>query len=90
MASTNQLSPWIESLVDKTIQMLQNETLKKKIQLLVLQPFLQYFLELIFPYVIMICVIFGLLIILLISIIALLVFRSASPAVVKGVAEVVS
>lgn len=87
--AANQMSPWVESLLDKTIQMLQNDTLKKKIQLLVLQPFLQYFLELIFPYVIIICVIFGLLIILLISIIALLVFRSASPAVVKGVAEVI-
>lgn len=58
----------VENIVDKTIQMLQDDTLKKKIQLLVLQPFLQYLLELIFPYVVLTCVIFGVLIILMISI----------------------
>jgi hypothetical protein len=67
---------WIEHLLDKTIHTLQDETIKKKIQLLVIQPFLQYFLELVFPYVILICVVFGLMIILMISILGLLVFRA--------------
>ncbi len=82
---TNDLPVWLEKLVDKLIQSLQNETLKKKIQLLVLQPFLQYFIELIFPYVIIVCVVFGLLIILLISILAFLVFRLSPAAGVKEV-----
>lgn len=70
-----QLPPWIEKLVDRAIQMLQNDTMKKKIQIMVLEPLFQNMLELIFPYVIMICVIFGLMIILMVSILALLVFR---------------
>ncbi len=78
---SNELHPWIEKLVDRSIQMLQNETLKKKIQILILQPFLQYFLELIFPYVILICVVFGLMIIMMLSILALLVFRMNPTAV---------
>ena len=72
---TSKLSPWIESLIDKTIQMLQNDVLKKKIQLLILQPFLQYMIELVFPYVIIICVFFSLMILMMISIIGLLVYK---------------
>lgn len=72
---TSKLSPWIESLIDKTIQMLQNDVLKKKIQLLILQPFLQYMIELIFPYIIIICVFFSLMILMMISIIGLLVYK---------------
>jgi hypothetical protein len=74
---SSDMPPWLDKLVDRSIQMLQNDTLKKKIQLLVLQPFIQYFIELIFPYVIIVCVVFGLLIILMISIIGLLVFNKS-------------
>jgi hypothetical protein len=81
---TADMPPWIEKFLDKTIQMLQNDTLKKKIQILVLQPFLQYFIELIMPYVILICVVFGVMIILMISILAFLVFRLSPSAGVKG------
>jgi hypothetical protein len=75
------LHPWIEKFVDRSIQMLQNETLKKKIQILLLQPFLQYFIELLFPYVILVCVVFGLMIIMMLSILELLVFRMSPNAV---------
>jgi uncharacterized membrane protein len=70
----------IEKFLDKTIQILKNDTIKKKIELLIIQPFLQYSLDLIFPYVIILCVVFGILIISMISILCLLVFRFASPA----------
>jgi hypothetical protein len=79
--SQEALHPWIEKLVDRAIQMLQNDTLKKKIQILLLQPFLQYFIELVFPYVILVCVVFGLMIIMMLSILALLVFRVSPNAV---------
>lgn len=75
------LPRWAESFVDKAIHMLQNETLRKKIQLMVIQPFLQYFLELIFPYIIIICSIFGIMIISLFSILGLLLFRSSAQQV---------
>jgi len=64
-----------EKSVDKLIQMLQNDVLKRKIQILVLEPFLQYCIELVFPYVIIICVIIGLMILLMIAILGILVYK---------------
>lgn len=61
--------------------MLQDDVLKKKIQILILQPFLQYIIELIFPYVIIICAVFGLMILMMVSILGLLVFRLQTPPV---------
>lgn len=79
----------IEKFLDKTIQILKNDTIKKKIELLIIQPFLQYSLDLIFPYVIILCVVFGILVLSMISILVLLVFRlstpSASASVLNGV-----
>lgn len=81
------MSGWIEKIIDKTIQMLQDDVLKKKIQILILQPFLQYIIELIFPYVIIICAVFGLMILMMVSILGLLVFRLQTPvAAVMGLA----
>ena len=81
--SQQPMAPWIEKLIDKTIQMLQNDIFKKKIQILILQPFLQYMIELIFPYVIIVCVVFGLMIVLMMSILIVLVYKV--PAAVAGV-----
>jgi hypothetical protein len=58
--------------------MLKNDTIKKKIEIQILQPFTQYIIELIFPYVIIICVIFGIMIILLISTLGLLFYKVAA------------
>jgi hypothetical protein len=80
------LSPAIEKFLDKTIQMLQNENIKKKIEVLILQPFIQYLIELIFPYVIIICVVFGLLIIMLTSVLYLLIVQMGGVAQVAQVA----
>jgi hypothetical protein len=79
----SQLHPWIEQALDRLIQTLQNDTTKKKIQLLILQPFLQYFIDLLFPYLILILVIFGLMIILMIGILVTLIARN-SPAPSPG------
>jgi len=73
------LSPAMEKFLDKTIQMLQNENVKKKIEVLILQPFIQYLIELLFPYVIIICVVFGLLIIMLTSVLYLLIIQMSVP-----------
>ena len=70
----------IEKFLDKTIQILKNDTIKKKIELLIIQPFLQYSLDLIFPYVIILCVVFGILVLSMISILVLLVFRLSTPS----------
>jgi len=79
------LSPAIEKFLDKTIQMLQNENIKKKIEVLILQPFIQYLIELLFPYVIIICVVFGLLIIMLTSVLYLLIVQMGGVARVSQV-----
>ena len=73
--SDGSLHPFAEKFIDKTIQMLQNDILKKKIQILILEPFLQYFIELVFPYLIIVCVVFSLMILMMVSILGLLVFR---------------
>jgi hypothetical protein len=75
------LSPWLETFIDKTIQMLQNDVLKKKIQLLILEPFLQYIIELVFPYVVIVCAIFGIMLLMIVIILGLLVFRLNGGAV---------
>jgi len=75
----------IERFLDKTIQILKNDTIKKKIELLIIQPFLQYSLDLIFPYVIIICVVFGILILSMISILCLFVFRISGPSLANPV-----
>jgi hypothetical protein len=80
------MPPWIEKIIDRTIQMLQDDVLKKKIQILILQPFLQYVIELIFPYVIIICAVFGLMILMMVSILGLLVFRLQAPAAAVAMA----
>jgi len=73
---TQPLNPWVEQFVDKSIAMLQNDHLKKKIQIMLLQPFIQYFLELAFPYILIVCVVFAIMILLLMSAVGLLVYQA--------------
>jgi hypothetical protein len=88
METSAALPKWAESFVDKAIHLLQNETLRKKIQIMLLQPFLQYFLELIFPYIIIVCVVFGIMMISILSILALLLFQlQGATAAVASVAN---
>jgi uncharacterized membrane protein len=71
------ITPWIESLIDKTVHTLKDDTIKKKIQILILEPFIQYMIELIFPYMIIMCVVFAVLVALLISILWILMNKSS-------------
>jgi uncharacterized membrane protein len=71
------MTPWIESLIDKTVHTLKDDTIKKKIQILILEPFIQYMIELIFPYMIIMCVVFAVLVALLISILWILMNKSS-------------
>lgn len=79
-------SPMIEQLLDKAIQILQNDNLKKKIELHLLQPFMQHAIELVFPYVIIICAVFGVLIIVTTSILCILVFKITGGGAVAAAA----
>ena len=68
-------STWPEKILDTLIGHLQNDVIKTKIKLLVLEPFLQYFIELVFPYMILVCAVIGIMFLLMISILAILVYK---------------
>jgi hypothetical protein len=70
---------WLEKILDPLIRHLQNDVIKSKIKLLILEPFLQYCIELIFPYVILICAIIGIMILLMIIILFILVYKLRVP-----------
>ena len=53
--------------LEKTIQFLQSDEIIQKIHFFVIDPVLNHILERIFPYIILSCVLFGLLLILAIS-----------------------
>ena len=72
------LTPAIEKFLDKTIQILKDDTIKKKIQILILQPFIQYLIELIFPYLVILLVVFATMIVMITSILYLLLFKDNS------------
>ena len=78
------MTPWIESLIDKTVHTLKDDTIKKKIQILILEPFIQYMIELIFPYMIIMCVIFAVLVALLISILWILMYKTSSARIIPN------
>ena len=73
------LTPAIEKFLDKIIQLLKDDTIKKKIQIQILQPFIQYLIELVFPYFIIMCVVFSIILLMITSILYLLLFQ-ASPS----------
>ena len=77
---------WIEKLIDRAVQMLQNETLRQKIQIQLIEPLLTYMLERLFPYLVILCVVFGLMILSSASILVLLVMKPTAAAVATAIA----
>jgi len=75
------ITPAIEKFLDKIIQLLKDDTIKKKIQIQILQPFIQYLIELVFPYLIIMCVVFSIILLMITIILYLLLFQptAASP-----------
>jgi len=69
------LQPFIEKGIEKLIQIIQNDTIKKKIQILLLDPFMSYIIERLFPYLIVFGVIFIILIVLCVCIVWMLLIR---------------
>ena len=72
------ITPAIEKFLDKIIQLLKDDTIKKKIQIQILQPFIQYLIELVFPYFIIMCVVFSIIIVMITSILYLLLIQGHS------------
>ena len=93
-SSSSGVPVWIEKLLDRVVQLLQNETLRQKVQIQLLDPLVQYVLERMFPYLILLGVVFGLMILMSASILVLLVVKggaasSAATAAAASAAAVV-
>ncbi len=74
-SSSSGVPVWVEKLLDRGVQLLQNETLRRKVQIQLLDPLVQYILERMFPYLILVGVVFGLMILMSASILVLLVVK---------------
>jgi hypothetical protein len=77
-SSTSGVPIWIEKLLDRGVQLLQNETLRRKIQIQLLDPLVQYILERMFPYLILLGVVFGLMVLMTASILGILLVKGGS------------
>jgi len=53
----------MEQLMEKSIHMLNREDTRKKLQIYLIDPLLNHVMERVFPYIILICVLFALLLI---------------------------
>ena len=67
----------MEKTLDSMIGFLQNDILREKIKLMILDPFLQYAMERLFPYILLVCAIVISMILLLISILIVLLLRQS-------------
>lgn len=88
-SSSSGVPIWVEKLLDRGVQLLQNETLRRKVQIQLLDPLVQYILERMFPYLILVGVVFGLMILMSASILVLLVVKGDVAPSAASVAAVV-
>lgn len=72
-SSKRKTSDWLQRFLQKCIRLVQTDENKKMLQIFLLDPILNHVLERLFPYVLMLCVLFVLLTIM-ISMTLLLVF----------------
>lgn len=66
---------WLQSIVQKCIQSVQTEDNKKMIQVFLIDPILNYVLDRLFPYVLILCVLFVILTIMISMTLALVFMR---------------
>ena len=88
-SSSSGVPIWVEKLLDRGVQLLQNETLRRKVQIQLLDPLVQYILERMFAYLILVGVVFGLMILMSASILVLLVVKGDVAPSAASVAAVV-
>lgn len=69
-------SSWIERFLEKTIHLLNKEDTQKKMQHYLIDPLLNHIMERVFPYIILTCVLFSLLLIFVMLTFAMLIMQS--------------
>jgi uncharacterized membrane protein len=72
---------WIEKWIQKLRQSIQTDENKKMIQVFILDPVMNYVLERLFPYILIFCVLFVLLVGMIALTLALIFLRVPTPAV---------
>jgi len=66
---------WLQSIIQKCIQSIQTEENKKMVQVFLVDPILNYVLDRLFPYVLILCVLFVILTIMISMTLALVFMR---------------
>jgi len=66
---------FMEQLMEKSIHILNREDTRKKLQIYLIDPLLNHVLERIFPYIILICVLFALLLIMALMTFGMLILQ---------------
>jgi hypothetical protein len=69
---------WLEQFMEKSIHMLNHQETRKKLQLYLIDPLLNHVMERVFPYIVLTCVLFTLLIILVMLTFGMLVVQMRS------------
>jgi hypothetical protein len=79
------IPPWIEKTIEKTVMTLQNDVIKKKIQILILDPFMSYIIERLFPYVLLLVVCFAIMILLSVATMATVLYKVSVSSVSQNI-----
>jgi hypothetical protein len=66
---------WLQSIIQKSIQSIQTEENKKMLQVFLIDPILNYVLDRLFPYVLILCVLFVILTVMISMTLALVFMR---------------
>jgi hypothetical protein len=69
---------WMEQFLEKTIMILNKDDTRKRLQIYLLDPLLTHILERVFPYIVLTCVLFSLLLIVAILTFGMLLVQSRS------------
>lgn len=69
---------WLEPFMEKVIHMINRDTTRKKLQLYLIDPLLNHVMERVFPYIVLTCVLFTLLLIFVMLTFGMLVLQHRS------------
>ncbi len=71
-------SSWMEQLMEKSIHLLNREDTRKKLQLYLIDPLLNHIMERVFPYIVLTCALFTLLLIVAMLTFGMLIVQTRS------------
>ncbi len=69
---------WMEQLMEKSIHMLNRDDTRKKLQLYLIDPLLNHIMERVFPYIVLTCALFTLLLIVAMLTFGMLIVQTRS------------